>query len=126
MNKTEAIAKLRKEFGKRAFYRLNPKAPDAATREILRERLAPLKADRDELEAARDARRAEILAADDRYQELKKAAREKREKLDELRGTLAGRRVEFGRAESIFNVVLGVGDTWAEAFADYYAKKQKR
>lgn len=124
MNQTEALKKLRREFGKRAWWRVNPKAPTAAQREKMRERLEPLKKDRDELEAARDARRAEILAKDERYQELRKAAHEKREALDKLRGEIGSRRVEFGRVTAgLFNVVEGSGDTWAEAFANYTARK---
>jgi hypothetical protein len=127
MNLTEAKKELRREFGKRAFWRVNPKAPNAEQREKMRERVELLKKDRDELEAARDARRAEILASDARYQELRKAAKEKRDALDELRGTLSSRRVEFGKVtHGLFNVVEGSGDTWAEAFAQYRARIGKR
>lgn len=121
MDRAVAIKKLTKILGKSLGYRVDPKAPTQEEREVAREALKPAIAERENLKAQRDARRAAILAADAEYQNLCAAAKAASEKVDKLGSITRHYKMTVGTMSDIAGLgvfsVKAEGDSWEEVIA---------
>ena len=125
MERSVAIKKLGKLLGKRLGYRVDRDAPDAETRAAVRQQLPGLRAAERQVEAAMDARRAALLAADPEYQALAEAFKLAR----------AGRRAAAAVATSRYRITVGIsgavffhvkaqGDSWEDVIAKLTADRR--
>lgn len=113
MNQSQAITKLRAVLGKNFAYRVDNKAPSAEQREQARDVWKRAKAASEAAAAARDARRAELLA-DPVYQGLMVDAKAAAEFADKARGHANRNRITVGRDGGWCFSVEAEGDTWAD------------
>lgn len=114
MNRTQAIAKLKKVLGPDMGYRENPKALLAEDREAVRVKRDVVQDVHRGIKEALDKRRQEILAADEEYQHLSREYQRTRKALEALNGNLFARRVTVGKCSDLFFSVKAEGDNWQE------------
>ncbi len=124
MNQQQAIAALRKLFGKAAAYRRDEDAPKAEERLQAWARAAAISRDLAIARASVEARRAELLK-DPEYRSLIQRADELRIAQQKESGESRRFRVTVGRDGPLFFEVLGQGDNWDEAIAEARAKVAK-
>lgn len=116
MNNAQAMSKLKKLFGPKAAYRIDPRAPDADAREVAQARMPELIESVKITEAALLARRA-VLLADPEYVKLRAeftAAKDAKEKASSLTYWY---RISAGVSSSLCFEIKAQGDTWNDVFA---------
>ena len=113
MNKTQAIAKLRKIIGPRLAYRIDRDAPNAAERAASRAEWTVAKQAAEQAETLRKARYEELLK-DPEYQRLKAAATDAHKAAENKRVGLMRHRITVGRDEGFCFSVVAQGDDWDE------------
>src|SRR5262245_23909963 len=123
MNQIQALAKLRKILGPEMGYRINDKAPSADERAAVRAGFDDLQRIDAEAKAARDARLAELLAGDARYQELRAQATAADRALSNARGKLYAHRIVVGVRGAMFFSVKFEGDNWDDVVRKATAKE---
>ena len=114
MNRTQALAKLKKVLGKNLAYREDPAAlvgDEREAAEVKRKVFRDLQKLFGEL---RDARRAEVLAADAEFQRLSAQYSAAREAANKASGDAYGRRITVGTSSDLFFHVKAEGDNWQE------------
>ena len=118
MDRAIAIAKLRKSLGKGFGYRENPKAPSKDQRDIAKLKLKDAMTEKKRLSEECEARRQEILAADQEYQKRLAAYQEARKREGELSGTSHSYRITVGNSTGCgFFFIKAEGDNWEEVVA---------
>lgn len=123
MTRAQAIRKLRKEVGPKAFFEVRTSAPDKDARAVLSDYVRTLNAERTRLDAALETRRAEVLNADPQYVQLRDARAVVNADLKTTFNRL-GYRFTIGVVSELgFGHIEGQGDTWEEAFADRAKRK---
>lgn len=123
MERSVAIKRLTKLYGKNAAWRVNPKAPTRDEREAAMTAAGPAFAEKRALDDKLEARQKALLAADAEYQELLAAARAARQKADHLRSITLCYKITIGKIEMGFFHVTAQGDSWEEAFDRLEAKR---
>jgi hypothetical protein len=123
MERSVAIKKLGKLLGKRLGYRVDRDAPDAETRAAVRQQLPGLRAAERKVEAAMDARRAALLAADPEYQALAEAFRLARAGRQAAAAT-SRYRITVGISGAVFFHVKAQGDSWEDVIAKLTADRR--
>lgn len=117
MSPEQGQAKLRKLYGKRAYWRIDERAPKAAERDRCKLALPALRETQQQAEKAMTARRAELLA-DPLYVRLCDEHRAARKATEDTHYKAYWWRVQIGTRDSIgFHEITAEGDTWAEAIA---------
>ena len=114
MNRTQAIAKLKKVLGPDMGYREDPKALLAEDREAVQVKRDVVRDVHNVIKADLEKRRQEILAADEEYQRLSREYQRTRKALEALNGNLFARRVTVGKCSDLFFSVKAEGDNWQE------------
>lgn len=114
MNEKQAIAAMKKLWGKKAAWRINNKVPTGEDRERLICVMPILSASEKAAIKARDDRREELLK-DPEYLRLAEAAKQAIKNRQEAAGKIYSRRVTIGEIIGGFFIVKGDGDNWAEA-----------
>lgn len=122
MERSVALKKLMKRFGKKLRYRYDPKAPSKEEREAARAEMKPLIATRDDLGKQMQARTQALIQADDQYQALKEEYRDARERIEKLSAISSRYRVEVLTDEGFFHHVQAQGDSWEDVFAQLKKK----
>jgi hypothetical protein len=135
MNITQARAKLARILNiapKRVVVREDRNAPDNDAREALRELLREATETHTQTKLARDKRMDELLAADERYQQLKAGTREAFNRMEKYRSRLSCHRVMLGKIvdSGIAGFgpsahIIAEGETFNDAFAKLEAKRGK-
>lgn len=125
MNKTQALAKLKKLFGKNAMWRYDDRAPTAEVRAEAEAKRQALRIAKDYAKQALDRRRAELLA-DPEYVSLKEAfaVADKAYSANDM--VTRWYRVTIGRSTGIAFMVEAEGDNWQDAFDRYDAKRNAK
>ena len=123
MERAVALRKLQGLLGKSMGWRINPKAPTPEERKAARLALGPAIEERNRLRERRDARYAEILAADAEYQNLKAAHKAASEKTEQLSSHTRHFKITVGQSMGIFFQVKAEGDSWEEVIGKLTAKK---
>ena len=116
MERSVAIKKLGKLLGKRLGYRVDRDAPDAETRAAVQRQLPGLRAAEQQVEAAMDARRAALLAADPEYQALAAAFQLARDGRQAAVAATSRYRITVG-VSGVFFHVKAQGDSWEDVIA---------
>ena len=124
MERSVAIKKLGKLLGKRLGYRVDRDAPDAETRAAVRQQLPGLRAAEQQAEAAMDARRAAILAADPEYQALAEAFKLARAGRQAAAAATSRYRITVGISGAVFFHVKAQGDSWEDVIAKLTADRR--
>lgn len=118
MNQQQAIAAMKKLWGKNAAWRRNEDAPVGEAREAILATVPALREAERAAKAARDARRAELLR-DPEYQRLVAEANAASKAADKAASCHHWRRVTVGYCSDVgglgFFHVKGQGDNWQEA-----------
>ena len=118
MNRTQALAKLKKVLGKNLAYREDPAALVGDEREAAKVKREVLHDAKKLIGELRDARRAEVLAADAEFQRLKGQYERAREAADKAGAEVFGRRITVGTRSGVggfhFFNVKAEGDNWQE------------
>lgn len=121
MNKTEAMAELRKRWGSKARFRVNRNALTGDKRQAVRDSLPALRQAQRDAEEAANARRKALLEGDAEYQALRAAAAEAGKAKRKAESLASLDRIEIGYVSSMAGLsmfhIAGHGDTWGEAFA---------
>ena len=123
MERAVALKKLRKILGDKLGYRVDPKAPDAEVRAMARTRSVELSAKLRVVDAAREARRAVILAADETYRNLAAEAVLLRDARDKASSTSHHFRVTVGLVSELFFSVKAQGDSWEDVIKQLETKR---
>lgn len=121
MNRQQILTKLKKVLGPNAFYRHDPKAPDASGREEARATFRAAVAQVEPAKQAMERRRAELLA-DPEYVRLRLEYKRTIDTRDAAQTMLYHYPITVGRTMGIGNRVEAQGDTWAEVFAQLEAR----
>lgn len=124
MERSVAIRKLGKLLGKHLGYRVDRDAPDAETRAAIRQQLPGLRAAERQVEAAMDARRAAILAADPEYQALAAAFKLARAGRQAAAAAASRYRITVGTSSDLFFHVKAQGDSWEDVIAKLTADRR--
>ena len=124
MERSVAIKKLGKLLGKRLGYRVDRDAPDAETRAAVRQQLPGLRAAERKVEAAMDARRAALLAADPEYQALAEAFKLARAGRQAAAAATSRYRITVGISGAVFFHVKAQGDSWEDVIAKLTADRR--
>ena len=124
MERSVAIRKLGKLLGKRLGYRVDRDAPDAETRAAVRQQLPGLRTAEQQAEAAMDARRAAILAADPEYQALAEAFKLARAGRQAAEAANSRYRITVGTSSDLFFHVKAQGDSWEDVIAKLTADRR--
>ena len=124
MERSVAIRKLGKLLGNRLGYRVDRDAPDAETRAAVRQQLPGLRAAEQQAEAAMDARRAAILAADPEYQALAEAFKLARAGRQAAAAATSRYRITVGISGAVFFHVKAQGDSWEDVIAKLTADRR--
>lgn len=123
MNITQAVSKLRTLLGNKAFYRLDPKAPDAEQRAEARLKCIEVRESLAEVKAQLERRREELLNGDSLYLQLDAKRIDLQKYRDDLRNKTLRYKVTIGTANSICFFVEAEGDSWNEVFEKLAEKK---
>lgn len=118
MERSVAIKRLSKMFGKKLRWQINPRAPTAAEREAARAELATVVPERKALEEKLAQRRAAILEADQEYMELSARYKQAKDRANKLLGMQHSHKIQVLTFEGFFNHVRASGDSWEEIFAE--------
>ena len=118
MNRTQALAKLKKVLGKKLAYREDPSALIGDDREAAEVKRKLLRDAQHIIRDALEARRVEVLAADAEFQRLSAQYRRTREAADKASGEAYARRIAVGTLIDIAGMgafsVKAEGDNWQE------------
>lgn len=117
MDRSTAIKKLTKMFGKSFGYRIDEKAPPPEERAATRTELPATTEKMNRLRDQRDARAAAILKADSEYQALNSAYKIARVEKEKLASKLYRHKITVGTSDGMFFMVEAEGDSWEEIFA---------
>ena len=123
MERAVAIKKLGKLLGKSFGYRVDPAAPDKDARAEAREILRQIGPQRDAIEKAMEARRAELLKGDAEYQRLAADYQEARKHCARLASTLHHYRFTAGTNAGLFFHIKAEGDSWEEVIEKLTEKR---
>lgn len=123
MERSVAIKKLTKLLGKDIAWRVDLKAPNEEGRIEAREKLKVVGGERDALAKQRDARMQELLQGDAKFQELRAAAKEAKDRADALLGLSHRYRFTVGTRNSMFFMIKAQGDSWEEVIRKVTADK---
>lgn len=114
MERAVAIKKLGKILGKSLGYRIDPKAPDQEKRDEASAKLREAIPKRGAIAKEVEARRAEVLRADEEYQRLKDDYAEAEKVCNDLFSITRHYRITVGTSNSMFFHVKAQGDTWEQ------------
>lgn len=115
MERAVAIQKITKLLGKGVCWRVDPKAPSREEREAAKAGMAAANAERNAIQAKRDARYRAILEADAEYQALQAACEAARNRRNELLSLSHHYKITVGTiVGGMFNHVKAQGDSWEE------------
>lgn len=114
MERSVAIKKLRNIFGKSFGYRVDPTAPSSDERTAAHEEIKTAVAERNDLEARRQARVEVILAADTEYQSLKADHEAAKKRVQRLMAISTHYKITVGTCGGLFFTVRGQGDSWED------------
>lgn len=123
MERAVALKKLRKILGGKFGYRFDPRAPDTDERNAAREEAKALSEHCKAAEAARDARRDALLAADDEYQRLKETAQALRDAKETAWSVAHHYRVTVGTSSGMFFHVRAQGSSWEDVIKQLETKR---
>jgi hypothetical protein len=123
MNRTQALAKVKKLLGPKAVIEVHDKALVGDARETARAEYVTARDRLADLTAARDARRLEVLRADAEYQRLKRETAEAEKAMEQRRGAIYHRRVRVKIDKGWCYSVESEGDNFDEALAELEAKR---
>lgn len=114
MERSVALKKLQKIFGKKLRYRVDSSALSPDEREALKPEVDAAHAEHEALKKAREDRFQAILAGDAEYQRLKVESEAARKRLSKLHYDAHRRKIEVLTFEGFFNHVRASGDSWEE------------
>jgi hypothetical protein len=114
MERSVALAKLRKILGKNLGYRVSAKAPTVEEREAAQVQLPAARAERDQLKDQRRARCNAILAGDQEYQALVAAHKAAEERVGKLFSDARHYKITVGICNDMFFHQKAEGDSWEE------------
>ena len=123
MTRAQALTKLKKMYGKKAYATINQKAPTTSKREEAAELLPALRARRDSLRASLESRRVYVLGQDVEYQTLLSQVTEARKEMDAALSVSDSYKFRVGYMELGAFHIQGEGDTWEQAFEKAEARK---
>jgi hypothetical protein len=123
MERSVAIKRLGKLLGKSLGYRIDDKAPTQEAREAAKAELLAAIEDRNKLKEKRDERYMMILAADAEYQAFKVAHEAARERVNRLFSITRHHKITVGVTNSMFFHVKAEGDSWEEIIAKLQTEK---
>ena len=115
MNEPQALAALKRLYGKNAMWRRDEQALRAEERAAISEILPALREAKDSVHALLDERRKKVLQDDAEYAELLDRYTRARQAFDDAGNKVRRRRVTVGRSNGLAFVVTGEGDNWQEA-----------
>lgn len=121
MNRQQILTKLKKALGPNAFYRRDPKAPDASEREEARATYRAAAAQVESAKQEMERRMAELLA-DPEYVRLRLEYKIALDTRDAAQTMMHHYPITAGRTMSIGNCIDAQGDSWAEVFAQLEAR----
>lgn len=121
MNRQQILSKLKQAIGPNAFYRHDPRAPDANEREEARATFRAAVAQVETAKQAMDRRMAELLA-DPEYVRLSLEYKRTLDTRDAAQTMMYHYPITAGRTMEIGNRIEAQGDTWAEVFAQLEAR----
>ena len=124
MNKTQAMAALKRLLGKNAAWRYDDNAPRAEEREAIRASLPALSCAYAIAKTAMEDRRKELLH-DPEYIQLVAECQKARDKHTYALSCFHSHRVILGRSDSLFFHIDAEGDNWQEAIDTLKAKLAK-
>lgn len=119
MTREQAIKRLRKLYGDKAYWRVGQLASSPEQRAEARAAMLAAKAERDAAEAERRA----FLDALPAYQEIVRRREEARERFERARGMAYYKKFEIGERVNALFTATTIGDTWEDCFANLDAKK---
>ena len=122
MERIVAIKKLGKLLGKSLGYRIDPGAPTHEEREEARQRLPALTEVRQQAEKAMNDRRRDILAADQRYQELVATWTDAKKSVDKAVSITHHFKFTVGTSGAMFFHIKAQGDSWEDVIQQLSTK----
>lgn len=122
MTRAEAVKKLMKLYGPKAYWRVSNGVSSPEQRAAALEQMRALRAQKDALDADLKAR----LAACDWYQELRAQQRDLSQRIDREQGNAMYHKFSIGKnLGGLFTEITASGDTWEECFAKVEQKAAK-
>jgi hypothetical protein len=125
VNKTQALAQLRKLYGDNVGYRVNKGAKPAAERKIASDKANALYPEQQRLIEARNARAKALLDADVEYQGLVAAVRRVTAEREALQSVSFMCPISVGVISPLAFHIKIEGDNWEEVVQEAKAKKGK-
>lgn len=122
MSPAQAQARLRKLYGKRAYWRVDDRAPKAPERAAAAASIPTLRTDLDVVKEAMDAKRRELLS-DPTYKRMCAEYDAAHKAFEHACYCACWYRVSVGSTNGIGFHVEGQGDVWADAIADLERKR---
>jgi len=114
MTRAEAVRRLMKLYGPKAYWRVSNRVSSPEQRTAALEQMRALRAQKETIDADIKAR----LAACDWYQALRTQQRDLSQRIEREQGLFGHYKFSIGKnVGGLFNEITASGDTWEECFA---------